>query len=101
MANRCFLYFQDAANDQLSVDSDRINAIRSESDTSTVVVDFVDAAGGFKKVTLSVTVAKQASVIKELSRLVLTGVGVIDIADDVNSSYSIDGIDGIDSITHS
>ena len=101
MANRCFLYFQDAANDQLSVDSDRINAIRSESDTSTVIVDFADAAGGFKKVTLSVTVAKQASVIKELSRLVLTGVGVIDIADDVNSSYSIDGIDGIDSITHS
>ena len=28
MANSCFLYFQDAANDQLSVDSDRINAIR-------------------------------------------------------------------------
>ena len=101
MANRCFLYFQDAANDQLSVDSDRINAIRSESDTSTVIVDFVDAAGGFKKVTLSTTVADQANVVKELSRLVLQGVGVITIADDVNSVYGVKGIDGIDAITHS
>ena len=101
MANRCFLYFQDAADDQLSVDSDRVNAIRSESDTSTVIVDFADAAGGFKKVTLSTTVADQANVVKELSRLVLQGVGVITIADDVNSVYGVKGIDGIDAITHS
>ena len=100
MANRCFLYARDASNDSIAVDSDRVNAIRN-TDTTTVVVDFSDAGGAAKAITLGVTSGKAEHVCREIGRLVLSGRGVIVLADDQNGIYGVDGIEEVDTITHS
>ena len=100
MANRCFLYASDGSTDSIAVDSDRVNAIRN-TDATTVVVDFADAAGAAKAITLGVTSGKAESVCREIGRLVLSGRGVIVLADDQNGIYGVDGIEEVDTITHS
>ena len=99
MANRCFLYASDTNADSIAIDSDRVVAARN-TNTSTVVIDYIDAGGSAKAITLGVTVGKAESVCREIARLVLVGKGVITIADDQNSIYAVDGIEEVDSITH-
>ena len=99
MANRCFLYVADSAADQLALDTDSIISIRT-TDSTTVNIDYKSSAGASKLVVLGVTDGKADEVVKEIARLVLQGVGVIALADDVNSVYAVDGIEEVDSIAH-
>ena len=99
MANRCFLYVADSAADQLALDTDRIVSIRT-TDSTTVNVDYQSPAGATKLVVLGVTDGKADEVVKEIARLVLQGVGVITLADDLKSIYGVDGIEEVDSIAH-
>jgi len=99
MANRCFLYVADSATDQICLDSDKVMSIRN-TDATTVVIDYSDSAGAAKAVTLGVTDGKADEVLKEIGRIVLQGVGVITLADDVKSIYAVDGVEEVDSITH-
>ena len=100
MANRCFLYVADTAADQLALDTDSIVSIRT-TDATTVNINYKSPAGASKLVVLGVTSGKADEVVKEIARLVLQGVGVITLADDVNSVYGVDGIEEVDSIAHS
>ena len=100
MANRCFLFAADSTSDMVCIDSDKITDLEV-SDTTTVNVNYGTNAGGNGSIVLGVTEGKADNVVKEIARLVLQGVGVITLADDVNSSYGIDGIEEVDSIAHS
>ena len=100
MANRCFLFAADSATDMVCIDSDKITDLEV-SDATTVNVNYGTNAGGNGSIVLGVTDGKADNVVKEIARLVLQGVGVITLADDVNSSYGIDGIEEVDSISHS
>lgn len=99
MANRCFLFAADSATDMVCIDSDKITDLEV-SDATTVNVNYGTNAGGNGSIVLGVTDGKADNVVKEIARLVLQGVGVITLADDVNSSYGIDGIEEVDSIAH-
>jgi len=99
MANRCFLYVADSAADQLALDTDSIVSIRT-TDATTVNINYKSPANASKLVVLGVTSGKADEVVKEIARLVLQGVGVITLADDVNSVYAVDGVEEVDSIAH-
>ena len=57
--------------------------------------------GGNGSIVIGVTSGKADDVVKAIARLVLTGRGVITLADDVTGTYGIDGIEEVDSIAHS
>tara|TARA_Y100001937_G_C6914542_1_gene238942 strand:- start:47 stop:349 length:303 start_codon:yes stop_codon:yes gene_type:complete len=99
MANRCFLYVAESGTDQICLDSDRVQYIRN-TDATTVVIGYADTGGAAKAITLGVTSGKADEVLKEIGRIVLQGVGVITLADDVKSIYAVDGVEEVDSITH-
>lgn len=100
MANRCFLFAADTASDMICVDSDRVSEIEV-TDATTVSINYSDNANTDGSIVLGVTSGKADDVVKELGRIILQGVGVITIADDVNSVYAIDGIEEVDTLTHS
>jgi|TARA_R100000149_G_scaffold63722_1_gene34879 hypothetical protein len=100
MANRCFLFAADSATDMVCVDSDRVSEIEVTNAT-TVSINYSANANNDGSIVLGVTNGKADDVVKELGRIILQGVGVITIADDVNSVYGIDGIEEVDSIAHS
>lgn len=100
MANRCFFFAADSATDMACIDSDRVTDLEV-ADATTVTVNFATNAGGNGAITLGVTSGKADDVVKAIARLVLTGRGVITLGDDVNSIYGIDGIEEVDTITHS
>ena len=82
------------------IDSDRVSEIEVTNAT-TVSINYGTNANGDGSIVLGVTSGKADDVVKELGRIVLQGVGVITIADDVNSVYAVDGIEEVDSIAHS
>ena len=100
MANRCFFFAADSATDMVCVDSDKITDIEV-SDATTVNVNYGTNAGGNGSIIIGVTDGNADNVVKEIARLVLAGRGVITLADDVNSVYGIDGVEEVDTITHS
>ena len=100
MANRCFFFAADSTTDMVCIDSDKVTDLEV-SDATTVNVNYGTNAGGNGSIVIGVTSGKADDVVKEIARLVLTGRGVITLADDVNSIYGIDGIEEVDSIAHS
>ena len=100
MANRCFLFAADSTTDMVCVDSDRVSEIEV-TDATTVSINYGTNANGNGSIILGVTDGKADDVVKELGRIILQGVGVITIADDVNKVYGIDGVEEVDSIAHS
>jgi|TARA_R100000482_G_scaffold100958_1_gene44221 hypothetical protein len=100
MANRCFLFAADSAADAVCIDSDKVTDIEV-SDATTVSINYGLNDNGDGSIILGVTSGKAHSVVKELGRIILQGVGVITIADDLNSVYSVDGIEEVDTINHS
>ena len=99
MANRSFLFAADSTTDMVCVDSDRVSEIEV-TDATTVSINYGTNANGNGSIILGVTDGKADEVVKELGRIILQGVGVITIADDVNKVYGIDGVEEVDSITH-
>tara|TARA_Y100000401_G_C8214851_1_gene170292 strand:- start:43 stop:345 length:303 start_codon:yes stop_codon:yes gene_type:complete len=100
MANRCFLFAADSATDMVCVDSDKVTDLEVTNAT-TVSINYGTNQNGDGSIVLGVTSGKADDVVKELGRIILQGVGVITIADDVNSVYGVDGIEEVDSIAHS
>tara|TARA_Y100001937_G_scaffold64011_1_gene87634 strand:+ start:5411 stop:5713 length:303 start_codon:yes stop_codon:yes gene_type:complete len=100
MANRSFLFAADSLTDMVCVDSDRVSEIEV-TDATTVSINYGTNANGNGSIILGVTDGKADDVVKELGRIILQGVGVITIADDVNKVYGIDGVEEVDSIAHS
>ena len=100
MANRCFLFAADSATDMVCVDSDKVTDLEVTNAT-TVSINYATNQNGDGSIILGVTNGKADDVVKELGRIILQGVGVITIADDVNSIYAVDGIEEVDSIAHS
>ena len=100
MANRCFLFAADSATDMVCVDSDKVTDLEV-TNTTTVSINYATNQNGDGSIILGVTNGKADDVVKELGRIILQGVGVITIADDVNSIYAVDGIEEVDSIAHS
>jgi len=100
MANRCFLFAADATDDMVCIDSDRVTDLEV-TNTTTVSINYATNQNGDGSIVLGVTNGKADDVVKELGRIILQGVGVITIADDVNSIYAVDGIEEVDSIAHS
>ena len=100
MANRSFLFAADSTTDMVCVDSDRVSEIQV-TDATTVSINYGTNANGNGSIILGVTDGKADDVVKELGRIILQGVSVITIADDVNKVYGIDGVEEVDSIAHS
>ena len=82
------------------VDSDRVSEIEV-TDATTVSINYGTNANGNGSIILGVTDGKADDVVKELGRIILQGVGVITIADDVNKVNGIEGVEEVDSIAHS
>ena len=100
MANRSFLFAADSTTDMVCVDSDTVSEIEV-TDATTVSINYGTNANGNGSIILGGTDGKADDVVKELGRIILQGVGVITIADDVNKVYGIDGVEEVDSIAHS
>ena len=100
MANRCFFFAADSATDMVCIDSDKVTDLEV-SDATTVNINYGTNAGGNGSIVIGVTSGKADDVVKAIARLVLTGRGVITLADDVTGTYGIDGIEEVDSIAHS
>ena len=100
MANRCFLFAADSTTDMVCIDSDRVTDLEVTNAT-TVSINYGTNQNGDGSIVLGVTSGKADDVVKELGRIILQGVGVITIADDVSSIYAVDGIEEVDSIAHS
>ena len=85
----CMLFFQTADNDCMCIPSGQVTSIENDGDGS-VHVSFLNsgAAGGVIGVAeLTATDGKEDDAVKAIARAVLTGRGVVTIADDVKGTY--------------
>ena len=86
------LFFQTANDDCMCIPSGQVTSIENDGDGS-VHVSFLNsgAAGGVIGVAeLTATDGKEDDAVKAIARAVLTGRGVVTIADDIKGTYISD-----------
>ena len=96
----CMLFFQTADDDCMAVHSSQVRTIENDADGSVhVSFENAGAAGGVIGVAqLTVTDGKEDDVVKTIARIVLTGRGVVTIADDIKNVY-VSGVTACGTIT--
>jgi len=95
---RNVLYFAKDADERVAFPDKNLRFITTESDTN-VAVYFSGDDGGAGSLNLTVTSGKADEVVKEISRIAISGQGVVTIFDADNNIKAVDGIEAIAAVT--
>jgi len=95
---RNMLVFIKDADESIAINPEQIRFIHSESAT-VVAIYYQGDNNGEGSLNLTVTSGDQYKVIKELARIACSGVGVITVADSVNSIFVHSSIEAVAAVT--